>query len=128
MSNAEAYGQFVMRSLQGEGIWPEIQVPDFPHCDARVLHAPGLCTWCDLYPAWQAKRIEMGAAFTGDQPEGYTPLLKDPATMYRSLESIERWEGNVPETPERAAWRRAESDAAFKRFMAREFPEDATPA
>lgn len=27
-----------------------------PHCDFRVLHAPGDCEYCDQYPDWQEYR------------------------------------------------------------------------
>lgn len=40
-----------------------------PHCDPRILHAPGDCWACDLYPDWQALRVKWGIAFTGHQPE-----------------------------------------------------------
>jgi len=40
-----------------------------PHCDARILHAPGECWACDLYPDWQELREKWGIAFTGHQPE-----------------------------------------------------------
>lgn len=39
-----------------------------PHCDARILHAPGQCWACDLYPDWQELREKWGIAFTGQQP------------------------------------------------------------
>jgi hypothetical protein len=39
-----------------------------PHCDQRILHAPGECWACDLYPDWQALREKWGIAFTGQAP------------------------------------------------------------
>lgn len=27
--------------------------PQMPHCDAYVLHAPGVCEYCDRHPDWQ---------------------------------------------------------------------------
>lgn len=39
-----------------------------PHCDARILHAPGECWACDLYPDWQALREKWGIAFSGQSP------------------------------------------------------------
>lgn len=39
-----------------------------PHCDQRILHAPGECWACDLYPDWQALRVLWGIAFTGQAP------------------------------------------------------------
>lgn len=40
----------------------------FPHCDQRVLHAPGLCRYCDRHPEWQKLREKWGIAFTGQLP------------------------------------------------------------
>lgn len=39
-----------------------------PHCDQRILHAPGQCWACDLYPDWQALREKWGIAFSGQVP------------------------------------------------------------
>jgi len=39
-----------------------------PHCDQRILHAPGECWACDLYPDWQALREKWGICFTGQSP------------------------------------------------------------
>lgn len=41
----------------------------FPHCDSRVLHAPGECGYCDEYPDWQRLRGTWGIAFTGHKPK-----------------------------------------------------------
>jgi hypothetical protein len=66
----------------------------FPHCDQRVLHAPGECVHCDHHPEWQALRIAWGIAFTGYEPDdGELPC---PATTRRSVEKINRWGGNRP--------------------------------
>lgn len=43
-------------------------IPQFPHCDQRVLHAPGECEFCDGCPEWQALRKAWGIAFTGKVP------------------------------------------------------------
>lgn len=40
----------------------------YPHCDARVLHAPGECAYCDEHPDWQKLREVWGIAFTGHRP------------------------------------------------------------
>lgn len=40
----------------------------FPHCDQRVLHAPGECEFCDMNPMWQELRKAWGIAFTGHTP------------------------------------------------------------
>lgn len=39
-----------------------------PHCDPRILHAPGECWACDLYPDWQALRTKWSICFTGEVP------------------------------------------------------------
>ena len=43
-------------------------INQFPHCDQRVLHAPGECKYCDLHPEWQELRKSWGIAFTGQAP------------------------------------------------------------
>lgn len=64
-----------------------------PHCDARVLHAPGQCWSCDGYPDWQLARKTWGINFTGqNNPE----LLPCPATLKRAVETINLWPGNRP--------------------------------
>jgi hypothetical protein len=64
----------------------------FPHCDPRVLHAPGECNYCDKHGEWQALRIAWGVTFTGYEPDiGEVP---DPATLNRPVKTIEKWPGN----------------------------------
>jgi hypothetical protein len=70
------------------------KIQQFPHCDQRILHAPGECEFCDRRPEWQALRFAWGIAFTGYQPEGKE--LPDPASNARPVEVINRWPGNVP--------------------------------
>jgi hypothetical protein len=68
-------------------------IRQFPHCDARVLHAPGECKYCDLHPDWQELREVWGISFTGHHdPDKMTC----PAERHRSLETINRWYGNTP--------------------------------
>jgi hypothetical protein len=43
-----------------------------PHCDQRILHEPGACWSCDLYPDWQKLRQLWGIAFTGHKPKTET--------------------------------------------------------
>jgi hypothetical protein len=70
----------------------------FPHCDAKVLHAPeDGCTYCNGHPDWQELRTIWGINFTGHSEPGF---IKCPAEQGRPLEIIERWHGNVPMTPE----------------------------
>ena len=67
-------------------------IRQFPHCDARVLHAPGECEYCDAHPEWQALRFAWAIAFTGYEPDGTE--LPDPATHARGLDSMNKWGGN----------------------------------
>jgi hypothetical protein len=41
----------------------------YPHSDCRVLHAPGECVECDLFPIFQALRFAWDIAYTGYTPE-----------------------------------------------------------
>lgn len=65
-----------------------------PHCDQRVLHAPGECESCDLFPNWQQARIVQGVAFTGREP--VDGEVFDPASLFRTAEQINAWPGNRP--------------------------------
>jgi hypothetical protein len=65
----------------------------FPHCDQMILHAPGVCEYCDRHPDWQELRTVWGINFTGERHPERTPC---PAEQARSLRNIERWAGNVP--------------------------------
>lgn len=70
-------------------------IDQFPHCDARVLHAPGECAYCDKHPDWQALRIHWGIAFTGYQPDEKAKELPCPAWFARG-ENCQKWSGNTP--------------------------------
>lgn len=48
-------------------------IDQFPHCDQRILHAPGECEYCDGHPQWQAIRQAWGIAFTGHVPRASMP-------------------------------------------------------
>jgi len=51
-----------------------------PHCDPQVLHAPGVCRYCDAYPKWQTKRTVAKMLFTGELPrEGWQPCAAEKA-------------------------------------------------
>ena len=64
----------------------------FPHCDARILHAPGECKYCDMKPDWQMLRQSWSIAFTGYTPEGKE--LPCPADYARG-DAHKNWIGNV---------------------------------
>jgi len=66
-------------------------IKQFPHCDARVLHAPGECQFCDMHPDWQELRVTWNINFTGKNERGKTQC---PAEQVRKLRDIENWGGN----------------------------------
>jgi len=69
-----------------------------PHCDPRILHAPGECEVCDKYSDWQELRKLWGIAFTGKPPEAREPFrieLPCPADYNRG-QNVHRWFGNRP--------------------------------
>lgn len=67
-------------------------IKQFPHCDPRILHAPGECQFCDAHPIWQALRLAWGIAFTGYEPEGKE--LPCPADHARGNHHTQ-WHGNT---------------------------------
>lgn len=67
-------------------------VTQMPHCDPRVLHAPGECEYCDKHPDWQALRLAWGIAFTNWEPEEHE--LPCPANHARG-QGVNNWSGNV---------------------------------
>lgn len=68
--------------------------PQYPHCDQRVLHVPGICEYCDRHPDWQELRQVWGINFT-DYDQNLN-LLPDPAQENRTIQNINRWGGNWP--------------------------------
>lgn len=70
------------------------QINQFPHCDQRVLHAPGECKYCDAHPLWQELRQAWGIAFTGYLPEDKE--LPCPSDNARGLNGAHVWGGNRP--------------------------------
>lgn len=64
----------------------------FPHCDARVLHEPKNCEFCDMFPELQQERIKNNINFTGEGNPNKKPC---PAEAARGLKSINSWYGNV---------------------------------
>lgn len=66
-------------------------VKQFPHCDMRILHAPGECEYCDGHQEWQALRLAWGTCFTGYAPDAGE--LPDPFTNARGKSN---WMGNQP--------------------------------
>ena len=68
-------------------------IKQFPHCDQRILHAPGECVYCDKHPEWQQLRQVWGITFTGYEPESEKETLC-PAMKARP-EAYNKWSGNV---------------------------------
>src|SRR5271165_4500662 len=73
-----------------------VQEQIYPHCDARILHAPGECQYCDMKPDWQILRQRWSIAFTGYTPEGTE--LPCPADYARG-DTHKNWNGNVAHQP-----------------------------
>jgi hypothetical protein len=76
-----------------------IERAPYPHCDSRVLHAPGECRYCDEYPDQQLRRIQSNINFTGHHDPDKALC---PAERLRPIERINRWPGNTAKgyTPE----------------------------
>lgn len=73
----------------------------YPHCDSRVLHAPGECEHCDHYPERQRARQNGRVAFTGHEPtEDQLPCPADAARPPGSTSDHRRWYGNVATSQE----------------------------
>lgn len=67
----------------------------FPHCDPRVLHKPGECTYCDKDASdLQKIRKLWNINFTGHFEEG---LLPCPADEARPNGDCEVWPNNRPD-------------------------------
>lgn len=64
-----------------------------PHCDQSVLHAPGMCGFCDQYPDWQEMRSMWGINYTGKYSED---KVLCPSEHRRPLGKINLWPGNRP--------------------------------
>lgn len=65
---------------------------EFPHCDSRVLHAPGKCRFCDMHPEMQKEREQQKISFTGEPARsGWFPC---PAEQARSSSNLNAWHGN----------------------------------
>lgn len=62
----------------------------FPHCDMRILHAPGQCDVCDQYPRWKALREIWNVNYTNQNNPKKT---KCPAEAIRG-DLVNHWHGN----------------------------------
>lgn len=70
-------------------------IDQFPHCDQRILHAPGECRYCDAHKEWQDLRIAWGVAFTGWEPDTDKKELPCPADYARGENPIKRFGNRV---------------------------------
>lgn len=69
----------------------------FPHCDARILHAPGACEHCDR-SGLQRARSAWGIAYSGEAPTaGQVPCPADAAVAAGERGDYNRWPGNTPD-------------------------------
>lgn len=95
-----------------------VDIGQFPHCDERVLHAPGRCEYCDARPEWQTLRDAWGIGFTDEELR--SGIVRCPSTNRRTPEQVNAWGGNVakpappmlidaellsPEPPHKWGWR-----------------------
>jgi hypothetical protein len=76
-----------------------------PHCDSSILHAPGICEYCDKYPDWQYYRSLARIAFTGAENElGDERTAPCPSTHFRSPEKRDLWGGNIAQRGKKFFW------------------------
>ncbi len=61
-----------------------------PHCDGRILHAPGECEVCDKFPLLQKVRKAWGINSTGQSDPERQPC---PADATRG-DTHQKWPGN----------------------------------
>lgn len=68
----------------------------YPHCEARILHAPGECKYCDQHSDWQQLRVTWGIAFSGHEPTEEQPIADpaDLAVMKGERGDYNQWHGN----------------------------------
>lgn len=86
-----------------------------PHCDQRILHAPGECVHCDKFPEWQEARVHQMVNFTGHTDPHCSA---DPASA-RTLEHMNRWPGNRPVSEQASGVDDAYLESMFTRTCTR---------
>lgn len=74
---------------KGDARWANNEVCG-PHCDSKVLHAPGECSVCDDFPYAQKLRVMWNINFTGHSDLEKLPC---PAEVVRGTD-CQRWPGN----------------------------------
>lgn len=72
----------------------------WPHCESRILHAPGECAYCDERPELQMIRETWGICYTGHAPTSQTPIPcpADLAVSKGERADFNKWYGNVPKS------------------------------
>lgn len=90
-----------------------------PHCDPQVLHAPGVCEYCDHYPERQASRIETKTLFTGElAKDGWTACPADRRRPPSGDAWHGNWHGNVATPFERSdEWQRSQGALASQNLL-----------
>jgi len=93
-SRAELYHSMCKASMEG-------QTYSFPHCDSFILHSPSSdCIYCKMpeFESFHDIRRELELRYTGERyPLGWEQC---PAEVRRGLDTVEKWHGNLPVTPE----------------------------
>lgn len=69
-------------------------VSRMPHCDARILHAPGKCHHCDLFADFQQYRLLSEINFTGENDLRKSPC---PSLWTRTAAQRDAWPRNRAE-------------------------------
>lgn len=64
-------GRVVLRGSSEEAQHKFQEQFPYPHCNSEVLHAPGTCQYCDMYPDRQAMRAAGNTPFTPAESNGW---------------------------------------------------------
>jgi hypothetical protein len=64
----------------------------FPHCNSEVLHAPGMCKYCDMFPDRQAMRSASRTPFTPYSSNGWPGNVAVPPVYEPRNEISDRFE------------------------------------
>ncbi len=83
----------IEKAMADEISWDQVGC-QAPHCDARILHAPGECDTCDLeeMKALHVERELVGVNYTGHSDRPF-PCPVDKA---RAADNYNAWGGNRP--------------------------------
>jgi hypothetical protein len=98
-----------------------------PHCDARVVHRPESCFYCDTYASGlQALREVQFVNYTGEYDPNKAPC---PVEHTRTAKSAHQWPGNAPKSIEQVVYEDRARTVKFeddleRRLAGDEFSED----